>query len=106
MEIAFHTKSLRSLCEVDAVMRQKLGPIAAEALRVCLADLRAASSLSDIGASYTAKMTSSTDLEVTPTNGLEIVLRATAPKTKKPDAAAADWGAVTRVKIMEVHHRG
>ena len=106
MEIAFQTKSLRSLCEVETVMREKLGPIAAEALRVCLADLRAAPTITDVGVSYTARMTSKTDIEIIPTSGLQVVLRAIAPKSKNPGAAAPEWAAVTRVKIIGIHYRG
>jgi hypothetical protein len=51
-------------------------------------------------------MTSKEDLEVIPTNGLAIVMRAIAPTTKNPGVAAPDWRAVTRVKIMGVNHRG
>jgi hypothetical protein len=106
MEIAFATQSLRSICENETVMNQKLERAAAQAFQVCLADLRAASTVADITANYAAEVVSPSDIELAPTEGLRVRLRANDFKAKKSKANPIDWATVSRLKIMEIVHRG
>jgi hypothetical protein len=48
LEISFETKELRDLCEDESLAAQELGPIAAEALKRRLADIRAADAIYDV----------------------------------------------------------
>src|SRR3954466_4128977 len=102
MEIAFNTKSLRSLCEVEAEMTQKLGSAHAEALRVCLADLRAAASIADVTLNYAAEVVSQTEVKISPCEGIYIRLRAKDSWVSKKRGQAIDWKKVSRVKLMEI----
>ena len=106
MEIAFNTQSLRSMCENENVMNQKLGRVAAQAFQVCLADLRAASKIADVTVNYAAEIVSESDIELAPTEGLRVRLRANDLRAKKPKAGPVDWTTVSRLKIMEIAHRG
>jgi hypothetical protein len=105
MEIAFNTQLLRSMCENENVMNQRLGRVAAHALQVCLADLRAASIVADITVNYATEIVSKSDIELAPQEGLRIRLRAN-DKAKKRAAGPVDWANVSRLKIMEIVHRG
>jgi hypothetical protein len=87
-------------------MDQKLGRAAAQAFQVCLSDLRAASSISDVTANYAAEFVSGSDIELAPTEGLRVRLRANDSKAKKSKAYPVDWTNVSRLKIMEIVHRG
>jgi hypothetical protein len=106
MEIAFSTQSLRSLCENEAVMNQKLGRTAAQALQVCLSDLRAAATIADVVANYATEFVFGCDVELAPTEGLRVRLRANNSKVSKAKTKAVDWAVVSRLKIMEIVHRG
>jgi len=106
MEIAFSTQSLRSVCENEAVMNQKLGRAAAQALQVCLSDLRAATTIADVIANYATEFVSGSDIELAPTEGLRVRLRANDSKVRKARTNAIDWAVVSRLKIMEIVHRG
>jgi len=105
MEIAFSTQSLRSICENEAVMNQKLGRAAAQAFQVCLADLRAATTVADVTANYAAEFSGS-EIELAPTEGLCVRLRANDSKIRKSKNNPVDWKIVSRLKIMEIVHRG
>lgn len=105
MEIAFNTKSLRSLCEIEAEMDKKLGAAVAEALRVCLADLRAASTIGDVTSGYAAEVVSNAEVKISPYDGVQVRLRANDPRVVTKKGAAVDWTKVTRIKIMEVSKR-
>jgi hypothetical protein len=106
MEIAFSTQSLRSICENEAVMNQKLGRAAAQAFQVCLADLRAATTVADVTANYATEFVSGSDIELAPTEGLRVRLRANDSRIKKSKGNPVDWNVVSRLKIMEIAHRG
>jgi hypothetical protein len=106
MEIAFNTQSLRSLCENENVMTKRLGSIGAQALQVCLADLRAASTIADVTVSYAAEVASASDIEIFLAEGLHVRLRAVDSKVRKPKGKSVDWAGVSRLKIMEIASRG
>ena len=106
MEIAFNTKSLRSLCEIEAEMSKKLGSAVAEALRGCLADLRAAVTIADVTSGYAAEMVSKIEVKISPYEGVHIRLRANDRQVPTKRGNGVDWTKVTRVKIMEISKRG
>lgn len=102
MEIAFNTQSLRSICEKEDLMDKKLGSAGAKALQVCLADLRAASTVADLTANYSAEVVSRSDIVLVPADGLRLRLRTTDSKVKNLKADGSDWTKVSRLKIMEI----
>jgi hypothetical protein len=87
-------------------MDQKLGRAAARAFQVCLSDLRAASTIADVTANYAAEFVSGSDIELAPTEGLRVRLRANDSWIKKSKAKPVDWATVSRLKILEIVHRG
>ena len=48
MELAFETMSLRTICESESDAKHELGQTVAESLKRRLADLRAATSITDL----------------------------------------------------------
>src|SRR5690242_19229399 len=48
LELAFATKSLRQLCESEAIAKQEIGVSVAEKLKRRLADMRAATCVTDL----------------------------------------------------------
>jgi hypothetical protein len=105
MEIAFNTKSLRSLCQVETEMSNKFGSAVTEALRVCLADLRAAVTIADVTSGYAADMVSKNEIKIIPYEGIQIRLRANERQLRRKKGDVVDWTKVTRVKIMEISRR-
>ena len=106
MEIGFNTQSLRSICENESVMDKKLGRVGAQAFQVCLADLRAASTIADVTINYAAKMVSPSEIELVLAEGIHVRLRAVELKTKKRKLNTIDWAKLSRLKIMEIANRG
>jgi len=87
-------------------MNEKLGQVAAQAFQVCLADLRAALTIVDVTQNYATEIISDSEIELIPTEGLRVRLRANYTKMKKSKAGPTDWTVVSRLKIMEVSYRG
>lgn len=50
MDLAFHTKALRRICESESAAQRALGTAVSEQLKHRLADLQSASSLADVRA--------------------------------------------------------
>ncbi len=106
MEIAFATKRLRDTCRSEGAMRRSFGPEAAEALKVCLAELRAAESVLEI---LTAQISFKMKLEsnlvlVGPVSGLTLMLSANHNINPVNSDGMLDWSQVGRVQIVEIRH--
>lgn len=86
-------------------MTKRLGKIDAQALQVCLADLRAASTVADVTVNYAAEKNSARDITIAPIDGLRIRLRAVDSKARGKDKSI-DWIKVSRLKVMEIVNRG
>lgn len=104
MEIAFRIRSLRSLCESEDVMRQAFGPDAAKALKVCLADLRAAETINDVLSATVAEVpqTRGHSLSITPSRGFRLVVCANHVENPRQPNGKVDWSSISRIKIMSI----
>jgi hypothetical protein len=105
LEIAFETRSLRSICESEGLATRELGQAVAESLRRRLADLRAATSTADllVGNPREYKVDSSTmmlDLSA----DHRLVFTANHPTNPETEAGAVDWSKISRVKILRIEH--
>lgn len=104
LEISFGTKALRTVCEDRRKAERRYGRELAKALRVRLADLRAAPSLTDFPFEVEIPARSSVD----PTCSIRllsdsfIMLCANHSKNPVDEANAIDWARVSRVKIVQI----
>jgi proteic killer suppression protein len=101
LEIKFKDKTLQALCEKQHVAVQKLGSACAHKLRTRLADLAAASRVSDLVAGHPHPL--SGDLHgqfaLNLTGGWRLVFAPANDPVPRRDDASIDWSAVTIVRI-------
>lgn len=104
MELAFDSKSIRTLCESATHAEVQFGPAAAEALRRRLADLRAAVSLDDLLVTP-ARLLRNDDSSVMIVDfcaGHQLVLCVNHPKPPKMPNGSIDWANVCRIKLLRI----
>ncbi len=101
MEIRFKDKKLRELCEKQAAAVKKLGDACARKLRARLADLSAASRVTDLvaGNPHPLKGDRLGQFAVDLTGGWRLVFAPANDPVPRNDDAAIDWAAVTIVNI-------
>ena len=104
MEISFHTKELLTLCIDESIADQKLGTVAAEALRNRLDDIRAADTVHELLAGrpratrigdqdcYRIDIGDDTCLTIIPNH----------IKSRVDANGRPDWARVRRVRVMAV----
>lgn len=104
MEVAFDYESLRSICEDQAVAKNKLGPAVAETLRHRLADLRAANAVSDLPAGNPRNSVLDNDecLFIDLCDGYVIALRANHRSNPTNEGGELDWGRVSRLRMVRI----
>jgi aspartyl aminopeptidase len=103
MELAFRTKSLRSLCGDEAVAVQQLGGNLATELRARIADLRAGTSFDDIIAGQPEFLNDHDPRAIIALGeGITIVIRPNHPDTSGNVQPRFDWKHVYRIRIDEV----
>lgn len=103
MEIAFHSRQLRDICESEAMLTKRFGKRVGQQIKRRLADLRAATSVDDLVVGNPRQLPGKPQ----PTMVLDLcdsfslsfrpnhVLRGTATGKR-------DWSEVTRIKIMTI----
>lgn len=101
MEIQFKDKKLRELCEKQAVAVKKLGDICARKLRSRLADLTAASRVTELVAGNPHPLTGDRlgQFAVDLAGGWRLVFAPANDPVPRKDDASIDWFAVTIVCI-------
>nr|WP_296018569.1 killer suppression protein HigA [uncultured Acidovorax sp.] len=101
MEIQFKDKKLRELCEKQAVAVKKLGDICARKLRSRLADLTAASRVTELVAGNPHPLTGDRlgQFAVDLAGGWRLVFAPANDPVPRKDDASIDWSAVTIVCI-------
>jgi len=106
LEIAFHSRPLRAVCEDEAQARRELDADVVEALKHRLADLRAAANGTDIVAGRPRFVDGTDDecIAVDLAGKWRIVFAANHVKNPRTDTNACDWAKVTRVKIMRIEN--
>lgn len=101
MEIRFKDKKLQVLCEKQHVAVKKLGSACAQKLRTRLADLAAASRVSDLVAGnphpLSGKLQGQFALNLT--GGWRLVFAPANDPVPRRDDASIDWSAVTIARI-------
>jgi hypothetical protein len=104
LELAFDSKSLRTLCESEAIATRQLGPEVAEAVKHRLADLRAATSVKDLVAGRLHKLdgTDSRYMVVDLCNDYQMIFCANHPKNPMTKSGELDWAKICRIKILRI----
>lgn len=104
LELAFDSKSLRTICESEFQADRELGATAAEILKHRLADLRAARSAKDLVAGR-PRAVNGPDGEymvVDLCNGKRLVFAANHTNNPMTEMNHLDWARVTRVKVLRI----
>lgn len=101
MEIKFKDKKLQTLCEKQQVAVKKLGSACANKLRTRLADLVAASRVSDLVAGHPHPLSGELQgqFALNLTGGWRLVFAPANDPVPRRDDASIDWSAVTIVSI-------
>ncbi|MDX2307991.1 MAG: hypothetical protein NW216_07130 [Hyphomicrobium sp.] len=104
MDIAFHSKALRDVCESEDMLKTKYGEIVGEAIVRRLADLRAAATIRDlvIGAPREVLSGNHPTLCIDLAGEAVLLLRANHLKPPRNASGAISWVEVTRLKIMSI----
>lgn len=106
MELAFETKSLRTICESESHAKHELGPTVAVFLKRRLADIRAATSVKDlvVGRPRELDTSDARNMVVDLCDGYRIVFSANHPKNPMTESGDLDWSMVSRLKIMRIEN--
>jgi toxin HigB-1 len=106
VEIAFETKQLRDVCESQKNAERRMTLPVAEALRACLADLGAASNVSEFRLVRVDSKDTENGTVVVAHLADGIVLQLHQNHIDHPVSAdgSTDWSQVSRVKIMSIGH--
>jgi hypothetical protein len=104
LELAFHTKLLRKLCETEAESTRALGTKVSEMLRRRLADLRAATSIEDIvvGRLRPERGADAGNMQLDLCDGYGISFCANHVENPMTGDDEIDWSRVSRIKILNV----
>jgi aspartyl aminopeptidase len=103
MELAFRTKSLRSLCGDEGIAAHQLGRNLATELRARIADLRAAASFDDIVAGQPSFLNDHDPRAIIALGeGATLVIRPNHPDASRNAQPRFDWKQVYRIRIDEV----
>lgn len=104
MEIAFDSLPIRQICEDASHAVQNLGPEVADALMDRLADLDAATSVTDILVGRPRVIQKETDevMAVDLCKGFSMVFAANHKNKPTGDNGRIVWDRVTRVKILQI----
>ena len=104
LEIAFDAKALRTVCEREARAKRDLGARVAEMLKHRLADLRAATSVSDLIAGNPRELNGAgrRQMIVELCEGYRIVFCANHSKVSMIESGDLDWSRVNRIKILRI----
>lgn len=108
LEIAFHEKSHRQLCENEAIAERKLGTRVAGTLKRRLADLRAATNVKDIVVGNLRLLGRGHQQQIALELGDGYCLTFCSNHKSPPLLASGeiDWTQVSRIKILRIenHH--
>ena len=101
MEIRFASRAIQSLCEKAAEAKKKLGADSAHKLQIRLADLRAATTVSDLTSGKPHALVGSRDgqFAVSLSRGHRLVFVASNDPVPLTSDAAIDWRRVTIIQI-------
>lgn len=103
MEISFESKYLRKLCEDNEFASSQMRKDSASALKVRLADLRAANSMNDIISIWPDVKINASNCKIS--IGENYVMMITANHNTNPltDEGDIQWENVSRVRVLEIN---
>lgn len=101
MELAFHYRKLRILCESEAHAKHELGSEVAEVLKRRLADLDAATSAQDLVAGRPRELDDA-NMAVDLCDGYRIVFCANHPSNPVTETGDLDWSRISRIKVLRI----
>jgi hypothetical protein len=105
LELAFHSKALRAICESEAQAVDTFGAAVASALRHRLADLSAAKSTNDLPVGKPRELQSDpTRMIIELCDGFSVMFCANHPKNPQTESGLIDWPKVNRIKILDIAH--
>ena len=103
LELAFHSKTLRAVCESDKQAVDIYGVAVASTLRHRLADLCAAKSPIDLPIGKPRTLgPDPTRMRVDLCEGYSIIFCANHPKNPQTESGLIDWQKVNRIKILDI----
>ena len=104
LELAFETKPLRTICETEAQAKLELGNAVAEVLKHRLADLRAATAVSDLVAGKPRILDGSAGqlMVVDLYEGSRLVFKSNHIRRSSAGGGEVNWSRVTRIKILRI----
>ena len=106
VQIAFFNKSLRDLCESESHMKLQLVEALAAALKRRLADLRAATCVTDLVAGNPQEVGTPHQkrfaLELS--EGKRLLFSSNHVATPVLDSGAVDWSKVSRIKLLRIEN--
>lgn len=104
LELAFDSRSLRSICESEAQAQRELGLSVAEMLKHRLADLRAATSINDLMVGQPRELDSAqiNHIVVDLCAGYLMIFCANHPNNPLTESGKIDWPKVSRIKILRI----
>lgn len=103
MIVAFQTESLRRVCENESVASEKLGTVVAAHLRERLADIRAATTVSDLPVGNPRIRGACSELlliDLGPDSYMTWISGHVTPRTKQD--GTIDWSQTTRIRLLEI----
>ena len=102
LEIAFESKELRDICEVEAEAKGRLGENPAEMLRHRLADMDAATSPKDLLAGQPRLSQNGQVMLIDLCEGYRIVIAPNHPYSPTTFARGLDWEKVRSIRILRI----
>ena len=102
VDIAFQSRSLRDLCENEALLSERFGLAVAAQIAARLADLRAAGSMQDLVLSGLCTPAAGAQVTADVGKGLRMSLIANHLQRRDGAIAAPDWSQVTRIKVVTI----
>jgi hypothetical protein len=105
IQLAFESKTLRSICENEDYAQREFGVRVAEKLKHRLADLTSCTSIRDLVVGRrprTADSEHGRQMIVDLAEGYEMLLEVNHPKPPVNETGGIDWSRVTRIKILDI----
>jgi hypothetical protein len=103
LELAFHSKPLRTICESETEATHEFGEAVAAVLRHRLADLCAAKSPNDLPVGRPRALTSDpTKMCLDLCDRYVMTFCANHPNNPQTSSGLPDWEKVSRIKILEI----
>ncbi len=99
LELAFQSKTIRTLCEVEAAADKRLGKGVAAALRARLADLDAAASIAEVIAGHPRLNPRTQKYIIGLAAGFVLTISANHVKNPMDNSGRIRWDSVTRIKV-------